>query len=259
MPENTVYPLEVSINQNFVLTLKLHEPAYKDQYEKCLSASFLVHSPYTMPSVYDFDDFKQFNYGMTLDVEITPEITITDKSLMKLSPDERDCYFEDEKTLRLFNTYTLENCVDECFINLTYIECECMRYSELRGKEMKVCKVDSLSFRMCDQLYKDSLLYNSSFTARQNCSCLPMCNSIKYNIKYFPTYHNNDNETILNFRLNTDDLVVYKRYQQFTKYDVVSYIGGLLGLFAGISFLSIFEFFYFVTLRLITNVWRFMK
>jgi amiloride-sensitive sodium channel len=47
------------------------------------------------------------------------------------------------------------------------------------------------------------------------------------------------------------------RYQQFKVVDFLSYVGGILGLFAGISALSIVEFLYFFTFRLITDLWRY--
>jgi len=56
-----------------------------------------------------------------------------------------------------------------------------------------------------------------------------------------------------------DDIVLFRRYQQFTFSDVVSYVGGLLGVFAGISMLSIVEFFYFFTIRLGVNLWRILR
>jgi amiloride-sensitive sodium channel len=74
-------------------------------------------------------------------------------------------------------------------------------------------------------------------------------------VKYF-SRQNENNESTINVRMNMDDMIVYRRYQQFTSSDVVSYVGGILGLFAGISMLSIVEFFYFFTIRLSTDLWR---
>jgi hypothetical protein len=258
MPPSTIYPLKISSKQPNEFSLRFSRLQLPDQYERCFAPSIIVHSNDFLPSFYESRRFKQFDYGMTLDVEISSEIVKTEESLRKISPDERECYFEGEKLLRFFKTYSFENCEEECFTNFTFPECNCSDYNHLRGKDMEICTGED-SQRTCDQQVKAKLLTMENFSTRQNCSCFPLCNSIKYNVKYFPIYHNEGNETILNFRLNTEDTVVYKRYQQFTAFDVVSYVGGLLGLFAGISFLSIFEFFYFITLRLIVNVWRLIK
>lgn len=49
------------------------------------------------------------------------------------------------------------------------------------------------------------------------------------------------------------------RFQNINTVEFLSYVGGILGLFAGISVLSIFEIFYFVTLRWIVDGWRVLK
>jgi acid-sensing ion channel, other len=240
------------------LQLVLQSPIYTNGYEKCIPPSFLVHSPHVLPWLFDRPVFKQLKYGMTLDIVITSEIIRTEKSLKKLQPDERECYFEGEKSLRFFKIYSIENCEEECYTNITFADCKCINFNSIRGKEAPICAGEMVE-DTCAKTVKSKLIFDDNFSPRQNCSCLPLCNSIKYNIKYFSTHQKQDNETILNFRFNTDDIVVYNRYQQFTASDVVSYIGGLLGLFAGISFLSVFEFFYFVTLRLFVNAWRLFK
>jgi len=40
--------------------------------------------------------------------------------------------------------------------------------------------------------------------------------------------------------------------------DQKSRIGGILGLFAGISALSVVEFLYFFNLRLVSDLWRYL-
>lgn len=49
------------------------------------------------------------------------------------------------------------------------------------------------------------------------------------------------------------------RYQPFKLVDFLSYVGGILGLFAGISVLSIVEVFYYFTIRILIDVWRYFK
>lgn len=46
------------------------------------------------------------------------------------------------------------------------------------------------------------------------------------------------------------------RKKQFSNIDFLSYSGGILGLFAGISVLSIFELFYYFTIRVVGNKWK---
>lgn len=256
MPPHTNYPLQVSradINELFVKVLK---PKFLEDYESCVDPSFIVHPNSVLTSFFDTNVFKKFQYGMDLDVVITPEVIETEETLRKLPPLERECYFENEKTLRFFKIYSVESCEEECFTNYTFAEYDCVIYNKPRSSEIPICKGKSEIFVT---EFKTALLSNQTFSTRVNCSCLPLCNTINYKIQYFPMKHRENNETSLRFKFNTEDLVVYRRYQQFTTSDVISYVGGLLGLFAGISFLSIFELFYFMSLRLLVNLWRLVK
>lgn len=47
-----------------------------------------------------------------------------------------------------------------------------------------------------------------------------------------------------------------KRAEFFTQTDLLANCGGLLGLFLGISMLSLFEIVYYLTLRLVCNLSR---
>lgn len=77
----------------------------------CRPPTFVVHSPYELPIV---RTLKRFSYKQQLEVWITPEVTTTDNDLRSFDPDERKCYFEDERKLKYFKTYTKNNCEMEC-------------------------------------------------------------------------------------------------------------------------------------------------
>lgn len=47
-----------------------------------------------------------------------------------------------------------------------------------------------------------------------------------------------------------------QRRETYTIANILAIVGGLLGLFLGISLLSVIEFIYFITLRLFWRVWR---
>jgi Amiloride-sensitive sodium channel len=52
-----------------------------------------------------------------------------------------------------------------------------------------------------------------------------------------------------------DEFFVSKRYLSFGNVTILSKVGGLLGLFLGISILSLIEFFYFFVIRFLNNLW----
>jgi amiloride-sensitive sodium channel len=86
---------------------------------------------------------------------------------MRFSPDVRKCYFEDEKKLRFYKTYSKALCDYECLANETFRVCGCVKFSMPRDYEMKVCNISSLK---CIErgVYKLS------------CDCYPPCNDVKY-------------------------------------------------------------------------------
>ncbi|KAL7013324.1 hypothetical protein ACKWTF_015331 [Chironomus riparius] len=257
---STSYPIHMNIKDKmFEFTLKLNkQPELNDPtLMPCGITSFFIHNIETFP-VYSFNAvFLDIVPGFIFNVDVAPEITTTDKSLSSLSPQTRDCYFDNEKYLKYFKIYSLRNCENECMSNYTFKACGCNHwrypYNEKAGHNYcyKVKDVD------CALSLYTTLMFSDYFSPQLNCSCLPTCNSITYNIKYHAEHDDeNPNLTTINVRMRTEETILYRRYQQFTASDVVSYVGGLLGLFAGISMLSIVEIFYFFTIRLGVDFWR---
>lgn len=62
-------------------------------------------------------------------IVITPTITTTSDALNTYEPEQRGCYFNSERRLRFFQTYTQSNCETECFANLTVNACGCVKFS----------------------------------------------------------------------------------------------------------------------------------
>lgn len=65
--------------------------------------------------------------------------------------------------------------------------------------------------------------------------------------------------TTLAFNFKDSEYFAQFRYRPFKIIDFLSYVGGIFGLFAGISVLSFFEIFYFFTLRLTTDFLRYFR
>ena len=59
---------------------------------------------------------------------------------------------------------------------------------------------------------------------------------------------------IVNFYFDKSTVLLYKRDQRMTIIDYISQMGGLLGLGIGMSFLSIIELLYWMTIRLGRNI-----
>lgn len=104
--------------------------------------------------------------------------------------------------------------------------------------------------------------YDHFYDLYGSCRCFSLCSQIKYSFEIFENIfrmESRNNNILINVGWKDSEYYAMVRYQPLNLVDFLSYIGGILGLFAGVSVLSIIEVFYFLTLRLITDVVRFYK
>jgi acid-sensing ion channel, other len=191
-----------------------------------------------------------FDYGFDFEILITPEIIRTDDTLRTLTPTERGCYFPDERKLEYFQVYTRKNCEFECFSKtLNEAEIHCVPYYAVRDNVTEVC-----DYRKYLGLKRLTMMASKS-----DCHCLDECNSLRYKTEIISHSLINKSEATLEFKFKDFDVVPLRRYHTFTFSDFLAQSGGILGLIAGISMLSIVELCYFLSLRWIVNCWRFLK
>jgi acid-sensing ion channel, other len=219
----------------------------------CTPLSFIVHSPFELPGSSDDYDTILFDYGYELEVLITPEIIRTDEDLKSYDPHERGCYFPGERKLRYFQVYTRKNCEFECLSDMMGMDTKlnCTPYFVIRDQESEVCSY-------LNKLDMDLQLILAMRNVSK-CGCLHECESIKYKTEIINHKLRNPNATIIDIRFKQVDVVPLKRYQPFTFSNFLAQSGGMLGLFAGISMLSIVELSYFLSLRWMVNVWRWLR
>jgi Amiloride-sensitive sodium channel len=120
---------------------------------------------------------------------------------------------------------------------------------------------------LCDEVFEHdclmSVLYmvaDESSETFKLCNCLPSCNSIDYNIevRYEDFRQQNDSakeHSSMTIYFADDEFIVLRRYASYELVNFVSHIGGLLGLFLGVSVLTAVEVFYFFVIRLLNNLW----
>lgn len=97
----------------------------------------------------------------------------------------------------------------------------------------------------------------------KSCDCLPSCNSIDYDTNInFERFIPEETMIGVNITRGTsmfyfadEDFVAFKRSATFGTVTLLSNIGGMLGLFLGISVLSVVEIFYFFVIRFFNNLW----
>jgi acid-sensing ion channel, other len=251
------YPLMSSSRTGNGLKTTFHRNKEVLKIETCLAPSFIVHSPFELPGSYDQNERVNYYYGYDLEVLITPEIIKTDRSLKTYEPKQRGCYFKGEKSLKFFKIYTRRNCEFECYAEHFLSKLNCVPFYMVRNETTEVCGAqEEISLQL--EFYLVLRKVNE-------CECLEECDSIKY--KFEVVAHSKD-ERATNFSSDSmsiefkfKDLLIapLRRYQPFTFSEFLAQSGGMMGLFAGISALSIIELFYFLSLRWIGNLLRRMK
>jgi acid-sensing ion channel, other len=231
----------------------------------CEAPSFLVHSPFELPGSYDLNDMIRYYYGYNIVVLITPEIIKTDPDMKSYDPIERGCYFQGEKELKFFKVYTRRNCEMECYASILIYQINCVSYFTVRNESTEIC----------DHRMEMDVEFEDFYIRREldECNCLDECDSIKYKIQVNVESLDETSEVAhieyqqflvktfvsIEFKFNDVLIAPLRRYQPFTFTEFLAQSGGMMGLFAGISALSVIELFYFFTLRWMVNFCRWLK
>ncbi|XP_055303111.1 pickpocket protein 28-like [Sitodiplosis mosellana] len=189
-------------------------------------------------------------------IMIKPKMITTSDGLRRYEPYQRDCFYQLERRLRFFKLYTQINCEEECRANFTKMECECVKFSMPRDINTKICGVASIN---CYQAARRKLAaVESGKRFREKCNCMPACTSIEYkaeidrsNFGIVATVPKGQGVhlAILAVWIKSSDVDIVKRVETYTFSDFLAICGGLLGLFLGMSALSIIELVYFFTLH----------
>lgn len=74
-----------------------------------------------------FEDIIHVPPGHDSFVYINTKV-ITSNDLRSYTPHERRCYFQSERRLRFFKSYSRKKCELECLTNLTKSNCNCVRF-----------------------------------------------------------------------------------------------------------------------------------
>lgn len=134
-------------------------------------------------------------------IRIVPELTITTKILRRFQPNQRKCFYGDERQLRFFKVYTGINCKTGCMANFTKQECGCVHFSmpsrcilhknigvlnprisylyPTGDKNTQICGAARMRC-MKEAKWKMSTT-NSGKAFEEECNCVPACTFIKYN------------------------------------------------------------------------------
>ncbi|KAK7604719.1 hypothetical protein V9T40_005905 [Parthenolecanium corni] len=240
-----------------------------------------LHNPVETPKITAFGTL--ISPGWETQIKIKPTLHISTVQLKSIDQEKRQCYFSDERMLRFYRTYTQRNCIMECESNFTLHFCQCVMYYMPKDTSTRICgKKDILCANRAKLTMETKLGDNYALNEsvwhesgqKPTCGCLPACCSIAYDkiqsSSELSTHFKVRHEYVLGrdpsyFRKNMAVVHFFFTEAQFTSIikgelfgttELLSGAGGLLGLFMGFSFLSVFEALYFLTLRLWCSIRR---
>ena len=238
-----------------------------------------LHTPGEIPRV--SKDYFRIPLGQEVVVSVKPNMITTSDGLIEYAPKRRQCFFNDEKFLKFFKIYSQSNCELECLSNFTLKACGCVKFSMPRDSVTQICNQKQIQ---CFNEAEDELTkaefreyesgYEENKIGKINCNCLPSCTSIKYDVEIT---QNEFKFVEFNMRMNfisihrtkiidsgfdvsrlriffiESKVITTKRSEIYSMNDFLSDCGGILGLFMGVSFVSVIELIYYFTLRLACN------
>uniref|UniRef100_A0A1S4HE31 Amiloride-sensitive sodium channel, other n=2 Tax=Anopheles gambiae TaxID=7165 RepID=A0A1S4HE31_ANOGA len=213
-------------------------------------------------------------FSHEISIALKPQMMVTSQSAADFSWEKRQCFFNHERYLRFFELYNQDNCELECLSNVTKALCGCVRFSMPRSNDTTVCP---LSMWQC--MYRAKWFLRPSNNSRlppneefeitkivNSCNCLPACSSVYYDVETTQTSLDMEKFLLATNELMGDDsdkffittIAIYfkesyfitsKRSELYGWVDFLANCGGLLGLFMGVSILSLLEICYFITIR----------
>ena len=82
--------------------------------------------------------------GIDTKISIIPKVTITSDGLRKYAPQVRGCYFQTDRQLRFFKSYSQAKCEEECLANYTKNACNCVPFFMPSNGNLTHCRVYSI-------------------------------------------------------------------------------------------------------------------
>ncbi|XP_044256790.1 uncharacterized protein LOC123006401 [Tribolium madens] len=233
----------------------------------------LIHNPWDVPRL--TQNYFRVPIDKIVTAAINPELILTSEAVQKFSPETRQCYLSNERSLRHFKVYTQSNCLLECLTNYTLQKCGCVNYFMPRDNLTRICgsgNVDCMEEAENELKVKN---FGDRISEKTLCDCKPPCTSLMYGVEtshsdfYWREYfkirkrHNlkidwedakdEDHWSIVSIFFKAEQFKTLERNELYGVCDLIANLGGLLGLFTGFSLITLVEIIYFLTLRIWCN------
>ena len=142
-------------------------------------------------------------------------------------------------------TYSQKDCIELCYQNLAVVQCRCLDRQSIPLPGMDYCyKTEDVKCLV--KAYESYKLNDNSYVYDKCMKSCPLeCNNTNFQMSSsFSQLSVNSNVTVkVNIFYETLSYLEITESEAMTVIDLVSSIGGIMGLFLGVSFMSFMEFF----------------
>ncbi|XP_035704838.1 pickpocket protein 28 [Folsomia candida] len=197
-------------------------------------------------------------------LSLQAEVTKSEKAIRDMNVERRKCYYSDEHRLDSFTFYTASNCLDQCLSEEIAKGCNCIRFdlalkfSSVEFENVTYCEGPAFK---CAKLVMGNV---SKVGTEIICPhCKPTCNKIEYIAQLSSLRLREDftirveldeedegntpdnfvrpNASIVHVFFGSDNVYSRVRKNMYDSNDFFAHIGGILGLFLGLSVISAVE------------------
>jgi amiloride-sensitive sodium channel len=170
--ENGTVPFRITNRHHFKIDMKFTFDAIYSCKTMNRNYKVIIHLPSEIPTPFHYYKFIESNNANR--ITMSAQYYDTSENLRKFAPDMRDCFFEGERQLKFFKTYTKSQCNLECLTNYTLKTCGCVKFSMPREQNTPVCNLTQV---VCYEEAKSDWL---DLRVENKCMCLQPCTYIIY-------------------------------------------------------------------------------
>lgn len=123
-------------------------------------------------------------------ISLSPESTYSTGNILRLPVSMRDCLFENERKLSVFQRYSYTNCLAECRSEMIFKLCGCVPYHLPYNGTLPICQMDKIECVLNNKNVYSGALPGLNNTINQTwatltiadspCDCLPDCQLQQY-------------------------------------------------------------------------------
>ncbi|ALC43896.1 CG13121 [Drosophila busckii] len=222
-------------NLTGMLQLKLNASRADDfQLPLATAARFSLHLPSWLGQV-------SLQPGESIGLELRALQLLSDTQLHDYPLEERACHFADEAV-------QLVQCLPLCRLHSFAQACQCAPYYY----DLSLLQSHNISY--CNLLHIECVQQVEAAWSPWSClDCLLPCNDWRYELHKSLLGHVQPLESRLSFSYASSRLPQYRQNALYHWYQLLSNIGGVLGVCIGCSFISGFELIYFMLFRFWRN------